>query len=60
MECPKCHSKHIRKVAVFTPASTLERYTDVQAWVEGYSCIMCGYWADLPQSYPKNMMEEER
>jgi len=26
----------------------LERYDDEQEWVEGYSCIMCGYWADAP------------
>ena len=47
MKCPKCHSKHIRLVAVITPPSTLERDADDQAWVEGYSCIMCGYWADV-------------
>lgn len=46
MECPKCHSPHIRLVAVVTTPSTLERYDDDQDWVEGYSCIMCGYWAD--------------
>ncbi|KAB0664022.1 hypothetical protein F6V25_14525 [Oryzomonas japonica] len=47
MECPKCHSRHIRRVAVITTPSSLERYDDDQAWVEGESCLMCGYWADV-------------
>ncbi|WP_168205893.1 hypothetical protein [Geobacter sp. FeAm09] len=47
MECPKCHSRHIRRVAVIATPSTLERYDDEHAWVEGDSCLMCGYWADV-------------
>jgi len=45
MECPKCRSRHIRLVAVISPPSILED-DEEQDWVEGYSCIMCGYWAD--------------
>ncbi|GFE62873.1 hypothetical protein [Geobacter sp. AOG2] len=52
MECPKCRSRHIRLVAVITTPSTLERDADDQAWVEGYSCLMCGFWADAVPELP--------
>lgn len=52
MECPKCHSKHIRRVAVISRHSQLADSPTIQPWVDGYSCPICGYWADVMEETP--------
>ena len=48
MNCPKCSSLSIRRVATISTSSSFERMNDrANAFVEGLSCLVCGYWQDI-------------